>query len=626
MPSTSCLSDSLSQRNGRESHRSLAALAELLPIENLTQWAGEHEAPIAIPEQETVLARLKRALYPEEGHALLTGLPGVGKTTVLRDLAGQSACGEIGYLDDWTFLRIDCQDVPAEESRECLRAIFDATAAIPRLVLSLDGFASLLKRVGGGTNAAVLRSLMHRNGLKLIGVLSPWEYNDLIASDASMRQRFTRVDVQEPAPNSATAILQSAAERLSAFHEIEIPESVTDRVVSLTSHFMLSEQQPAKSISVLQRACEEADYDRHELTRHHVEVTIDDAIRVISDQTGIPEQTIAGATPHIDYVESLSASVVGQEQAVTTVANELRLIKAGLNEPGKPASVLLFAGLTGVGKTELAKHVAELYSTSKSLRTYSMGNFTEPHSVSGIVGVPPGYVGHEEGGRLVNDLNADPYSVFLLDEAEKAHPNVWKPFLNLFDEGWIVDQRGVKAYADRAIFILTTNAGDRAITQMTRSGKSSEDVAELVKSALARIRQERSSQPVFPPQFLARIKRIVVFTPLDESAMVNIAQLCLSSLQSQWAEKRGKRLQFDADVPMIIGVLAHQKNEASGGKEGGRIVRKLVSDLIEIPIQDEAGTRSDLYAAAEVIRIRSAGSDNELHSTNRPGKRFLIEF
>jgi ATP-dependent Clp protease ATP-binding subunit ClpA len=125
--------------------------------------------------------------------------------------------------------------------------------------------------------------------------------------------------------------------------------------------------------------------------------------------------------------------------------------------------VLLFAGMTGVGKTELAKRIAELYSTSKRLTTYAMGNFTEPHSVSGIIGVPPGYVGHEDGGRLINELNADPYSVFLLDEAEKCHPNVWKPFLNLFDEGWIMGHRGVKAHADRAIFILTTNAGDKTI-------------------------------------------------------------------------------------------------------------------------------------------------------------------
>ena len=167
-----------------------------------------------------------------------------------------------------------------------------------------------------------------------------------------------------------------------------------------------------------------------------------------------------------------------------------------------------------------------------------MGNYTEPHSVSGIIGVPPGYVGHEHGGRLINELNADPYSVFLLDEAEKAHPNVWKPFLNLFDEGWIEDQRGIRAHADRAIFILTTNAGDQTIAQMARSGRSEDEISEHVKNTLSRVRHERSSQPVFTPQFLARIRRILVFAPLNESAMTGICRKQVQTMQSLWKQHR----------------------------------------------------------------------------------------
>src|SRR5690606_11550156 len=149
--------------------------------------------------------------------------------------------------------------------------------------------------------------------------------------------------------------------------------------------------------------------------------------------TGVPVETLSGDGGSADYEAALKASVVGQTEAVEVVATELKLIKAGLTEPDRPASVLLFAGMTGVGKTELAKALAWLYSPMGRLHVYSMGNFTKPHTVSGIIGVPPGYVCHDHGGRLVNELNADPYAVFLLDEAEKAHPNMWKPFLNLFD-------------------------------------------------------------------------------------------------------------------------------------------------------------------------------------------------
>ncbi|HWL08685.1 MAG TPA: AAA family ATPase, partial [Planctomicrobium sp.] len=177
--------------------------------------------------------------------------------------------------------------------------------------------------------------------------------------------------------------------------------------------------------------------------------------------------------------------------------------------------------------------------------------------------------------------NADPYSVFLLDEAEKAHPNVWKPFLNLFDEGWIVDQRGVKATADRAIFILTTNAGDRNIAQLTRSGKSTAEVTEQVKQTLAKVRHERSSQPVFPPAFLARIGRIVVFQPLDEQAMIGIAERVCTRMQRQWEQKRQTPLTFSQDAIESTGRKGHELNQQAHGREGGRIIRKLIAEELE---------------------------------------------
>src|SRR5439155_16189949 len=193
------------------------------------------------------------------------------------------------------------------------------------------------------------------------------------------------------------------------------------------------------------------------------------------------------------------------------------------------------------GKTELAKALARFYSSSKLLQTYTMGNFTESHTVSGIVGVPPGYVGHEQGGRLINDLNSDPYCVVLLDEAEKAHPDVWKPFLNLFDEAWIVDQRGVKAFADRAIFILTTNKGDARIARMSQAGEKPEEIVLAVKEELGEARA-KDGQRVFPSEFLARLQ-VVVFEPLTEQAMAEIARMAVARMSKDWLEKRDKRLE-----------------------------------------------------------------------------------
>jgi ATP-dependent Clp protease ATP-binding subunit ClpA len=308
----------------------------------------------------------------------------------------------------------------------------------------------------------------------------------------------------------------------------------------------------------------------------------------------------------------LTEAVLGQDEAIGAVVTELQLIKSGLTEADKPASVMLFAGMTGVGKTELAKRIANIYSASKQLHVYTMANFTEPHSVSGIIGVPPGYVGHEQGGRLINELNADPYSVFLLDEAEKCHPNVWKPFLNLFDEGWIVDQRGVKAHADRAIFILTSNAGDNAISQMTAQNKPMGEIVEHVKNRLSKIRLERSTQPVFPPQFLSRIKRILVFRPLGEPAMIEIARKLTRAMAEKWLSKRAKQVIVPETSLEQIGRRAFALNEAARGQEGGRLIARLIAEHIEAPMQEAALEWPDEYehAARIIVDLREADTSD----------------
>ena len=434
-------------------------------------------------------------------------------------------------------------------------------------------------------------------------MLSKWEFNDLIAGDAEMLELFARLDVAEPDEEAALEIVRHNARRLEREYEIGIDDRAVERATTLASNFILNACHPAKGIGVLEQCCDELLYERTQRGAERTSVTPGDVVRTIAGITSIPAETLTGETGDADFNAALSAAVVGQNEPVRAVATELQLIKAGLNDPGKPATVLLFAGMTGVGKTELAKRLAELYSTSKQLHTYTMGNYTEPHSVSGIIGVPPGYVGHEQGGRLINELNADPYSVFLLDEAEKAHPNVWKPFLNLFDEGWIVDQRGTRANADRAIFILTTNAGDRQIEQMTASGKSEEEITEHVKSILSKIKQERSSQPVFTPQFLSRLRRVIVFSPLDEAAMIDITRVKIAQMQRLWEQKREKQVLVPDELIADIGHRAYTLNQQAGGKEGGRIVRKLITDLIEIAIQQAVTANPAEYKACTRIEL-----------------------
>lgn len=583
-------------------------LAALLPVVDLTNWANTKPEPLEhgiIDDDRGQLAinKVLRTLYMPGKHVLITGNKGVGKTTLIRLLALKSAQGKNPFLNSERFLWLDCNNVGPEDSRACLESIFASVSKMEGIVLCLDGIGSLLKRNQGGSNKPLLRSMISRPNLRVIGVMSSWEFNDLVSSDAQMLDYFTRVELDEPSEQVANTIAELQVDILKRAYNVSIDDNVAERTVALTSTFVLNECHPAKSVSLLQQVCANLDFDRTQLNIDRDEINLLDIVTAISEKTGIPQETISGESQTTGFEEPLLDAVVGQDESVHQVANELSLIKAGLNEPGKPASVMLFAGMTGVGKTELAKRIAELYSTSRRVQVYAMGNYTEPHSVSGIMGVPPGYVGHEDGGRLVNELNSDPYSVFLLDEAEKCHPNIWKPFLNLFDEGWLVDQRGQKAYADRAIFILTTNAGDKQISQMSKSETPAEEIAERVKQILSKVRHERSSQPVFPAQFLSRIKKIIVFNPLDENSLIGIAERRLSYMSKQWNIKRQKTIECHPDVARLIGNKGHELNEASNGREGGRIISRLVSDIVETTIQEKAQVDPTAYQSASIIKV-----------------------
>ncbi len=315
--------------------------------------------------------------------------------------------------------------------------------------------------------------------------------------------------------------------------------------------------------------------------------------------TGIPEETLRGETGKVDFNAALAACVVGQLEAVSICARELSLIKSGMKDLERPASVMLFAGMTGTGKTELAKTIANMYSATKRLVVFTMGNFTEAHSISGIIGVPPGYVGHDLGGRLINEINKDPYCVILLDEIEKAHPEIWKPFLNLFDEGWIVDARNVRANASRCIFILTSNVGAEAASGLYEKNATNESIQEAVKEALYQ-HEFKPGLKSFTPEFLARIQQIVVFRPLDKGALGNIVHKQIEGKCATYGRLRSKKLSIRENVRKALTEECMARYRSSNGREGGRVVRKVISEYIDGALQE---LNSDKFQRAQEIFI-----------------------
>ena len=420
--------------------------SEIAPSENLTMRArsigSQFASPLdGDPQYEHVFDLLSRALFRSGGHAALVGEKGVGHNIVLADFAFRASSGRIPFLRNAQFLAVDCRYVSPAESADRLTAILRELGTRSDAVICLDGFQSLLRNGDGTNNCGLLLSLLQRVRCRVIGCLTPHSFEEFFATLSGATETFSTVLLHEPNLGVSQRIVACCAEGLKQRFHLEFDDKLIRMATVLSSNYILNERLPSKALRLLGRICEDIEYDRSQLSRGTPRVTEQHILGAVSKASGVPEETLRGIAEQSDYKCSLGKIIFGQEHAVAQVAAELGLIKAGLTEPTKPASVMLFVGQTGTGKTEMAKALARFYSISKRLRTYTLGNFSEPHSVAGIIGVPPGYVGHDQGGRLVNDLIADPYCVFLLDEADKAHPDVLQPFLNLFDEGWVRDQR-----------------------------------------------------------------------------------------------------------------------------------------------------------------------------------------
>jgi ATP-dependent Clp protease ATP-binding subunit ClpA len=522
---------------------------------------------------------------------------------VIAELARQAANFEIPFLSSKRFLWIDARYVPPAESQARLTALLSHLLQHENVVVCIEGIRSLLNTSQGDNGKQVLLSALAASDLRVIGLMSDRDYEDVFTDDQLLLESFDRVRVQEPDVPTAESLLFHYRDGLQHEFGVGISDAAVKRAVVLSSNYILNECLPGKALKILHRACDDLLYERTQHGVDQAEVDVDDVVRIVSELSGVPHNTLLGIADECDYQASLSEFIVGQSDAVSAAAMELGLIKAGLTDASKPASVMLFVGMTGTGKTELAKTLARFYSTTKRLRMYTMANFVEPHSVSGIIGVPAGYVGHESGGRLINELNADPYGVFLLDEIDKAHPDVLQPLLNLFDEGWVRDQRGVVARANHSIFIMTTNVGQRMIADMEASNHSVEEITEKVKDALSSIRHTKANRPVFSPEFLARIKRTVVFRPLTAEAMQKICRMATDSMAAVWAEQRDKTFVITDEVIDYVSKKSHQLNERSKGKEGGRIVHKLLSKLVDAEVQQAIANRVEEYQTCREVHV-----------------------
>ena len=522
------------------------------------------------------------------------------------------------------------------EFEERMRGVIDEAAAHPEIILFIDEVHSLVGAgaAEGAVDAAnILKPALARGAIRLIGATTPDEYARHIERDSALERRFQRVTVSEPDKEQTLAILKGVRDRFEAHHGVTIPDETLDAAVSLSVRYLSDKYLPDKAIDLIdegaarlrlsslprqasvrdleresERVREEMenavrarnfelaatlrdreralDARRERLKREGEErpavptLTRDDLAAVLSERSGIPfDRVTDGDRPDRQTVTAkLAERIVGQSQAVEAVARAVCRGRLGLSDARRPVGSFLFLGPTGVGKTELSRALAEtVFGSPSALLRFDMSEYKEPHSISRLIGSPPGYVGHEEGGQLSEKLRRQPYSVVLFDEVEKADREVLGILLQMMDDGSLTDGRGRKVDCRNCILILTSNLGASYQSDGRKIGFSDSDDRPSdklqVSSALREVRR------FFPPEFLNRLDEIITFRRLGKDDLAVIARHLLCEAAER-AKGAGVELTWDEGLPALIA------EKGADADAGARPMRRYLTRSVEDPLAD----------------------------------------
>ncbi len=506
---------------------------------DLTALAAAGELDPVIGREKEVRRVIEILSRRRKNNPALIGEPGVGKTAVAEALAIAIVQGRAPQelcLKRLVALELSAMVAGTKYRGEFEERVKNILAEVRRagdVILFLDELHTI---VGAGSAegaidaANILKPALGRGDLQVIGATTTEEYRKYIEKDAALERRFQPVTVDEPSPTVSLRILQGLRPRYERHHRLTISDGALQAAVDLSVRYLPDRRLPDKAVDLMDEAASRVRLG----TAFAPVVTGQDVAEVVAGWTGIPTASLtrSEADKLLALEDTLKARVVGQDKAVAAVARAIRRSRAGLKEPDRPVGSFLFLGPTGVGKTELCKALAEsLFGTEKALIRFDMSEYMEQHTVSRLLGAPPGYAGHDEGGQLTEAVRRKPWSVVLFDEIEKAHEDVWNVLLQVLEDGVLTDAQGRKADFRNCVLILTSNVGARRITAKGSLGFSALETGnglrpqEQVEAAVL-----EDAKRIFRPEFLNRLDETVVFRQLGKAELTAIAKRLLSSL------------------------------------------------------------------------------------------------
>ena len=577
---------------------------------NLTRAAANGELEPLIGRRAEIDAMIRVLGKKTKNNPLLIGEPGVGKSALAEGLAARIARGDVPpMLRDTQICALDMAQLIAGskyrgEFEERIKKVLSCVQEMGNVILFIDEMHTLIgagsSSEGGMDAANILKPALARGEVRVIGATTYKEYRKYVEKDAALARRFQRIDVREPDRDETLRILSGLRERYEDYHHVTIADDALTAAVELSARYVTDRCMPDKAIDLIDEAASMAKIagwtqeSGSVIVIHAAEVA-----KVVAQWTGVPVERV-GADDQQDILnleKTLRRRIVGQDEAISSIARALRRSRAGLGDPTRPLGVFMLLGPSGVGKTELCKALSEaLFGSEETLIRIDMSEYSEEATASRLIGSPPGYVGHGEGGQLTDAVLKRPYSVVLFDEIEKAHPKIFSLLLQLLDDGQLTDSVGRKVNFKNTIVVMTSNAGVSFDMEKRLGFASGAETHDPGKAILAQVKQ------TFRPEFLGRIDELIVMHSLTKEDGACIAALMLGRIAQQLG-RQGIMLEYDDGVPALLA------GEGVDAMSGARNLRRVIARRVEDPLSDLLLTGSH---AGERIVLHAMGSEIDI--------------